>query len=252
MEKELFGSIRDNYYEASDELWFWFRNSHILLKIVFFLWIVLASATMRIAGFIFSLGIILDKISVWLQSKRTLVIDKIEDVSDSLYYKKSSYLFSPLLGFLLFPVALLLGIIPKWSTTLVVGIHPDLDIGSSLEHGYFIQLGKKYLKLSKSLIVNIKEHGFFFGIIALFIALITAPITLIMSLIFFLLIILDLFGWVVSLIRKFVVSSSQAMASKSGDNAMYTIIMPALLTIFVPVYIFLLLIPKIATHEMST
>ena len=207
---------------------------------------------MKLLGFIFSLGIILDKISLWLQSKRNGVLNVIDNTTDNLSYKKSSYIISPIVAVIMFPIALLFGLIPKWSTTLMVGISPDLDIGHGTEHGYFTELGKKYLVLAKEYFVNIKEHGFFFGIFALAISIVVIPVLLLMSIAFFILIILDLLGWFVSLIRKFVVGSSQAMANKSGDNAAFAVIMPVLLTLFVPLYLVLLLIPKIATHEMNT
>lgn len=251
MEKELFGAIRDNYYKASSELWYWFKHTHFLLKVIFFIWIFVASILMKIIGFIFSLGVILDKISVWIQSKRRNLLNAVDTSAETLNYKKSSYLTSPLKVFFIFPMALFLGIIPKWSSTLAVSLHPDVDISEAVEHGYFIKLGKSYLNFIKALFVNIKGNGFFFGAFSLLISLATSPFFLIMSLIFFVLIILDWFSFLVGLIRKFVVGSSQAMANRSGNNAMNTVLMPLLLVLFVPLYLFLLLIPKIASEVSS-
>jgi hypothetical protein len=53
MKHELFGAIRDNYFTAS-------------------------SATMKLIGFLFGLGVILDNISIWLQSKRDHLVYAID------------------------------------------------------------------------------------------------------------------------------------------------------------------------------
>ena len=252
MKKELFGTIRDNYYRASDGLWSWFNQTNLIIKIMFFVWIVLASSLMKIIGFVFSLGVFLDVISVWIQSKRTIIITAVENMSNNLSIYKVSYIGSPIKAILLSPIAFFFGIIPKWSSTLAVGIHPDLDISTATEYGYFTQLGKAYSKLSLSLFSNLKQHGLFFSPLGLLFALVFGIVIFSISLFFFILIILDYIGWIVSFIRKFVVSSSQAMANQSGKSFMTTIYIPVLLTLFVPLYIALLLIPKIATHEIDS
>ena len=249
MEKELFGAIRDNYNHASENLWYWHRRQNSFVKLLTFIWVAPASIIMQIIGFIFSLGVLLDKISVWLQSKRNYIVDAVDDSSSDLRYYKSSYFLTPIKVVLLSPVALLLGIIPKWSTTLVTAIHPDFDISTGVEHGYFTTLGKTYLNLTKELFKNIGRHGNLFVLPALIISVILAPVLVLISIIFFALILLDIVGWVVGLIRKFVVSSSAAMARTSGNNFGSVISMPIIMTLFVPIYIVLLLIPKIATYD---
>ncbi len=251
MEKELFAAIRDNYDQASTELWWWFRQKNILLKMIFIFWVLAASITMRIFGFLFSLGIILDKISLWLQSKREWFVNKIEDSKYQIGGGKFPYLFQPIFALILSPIALIFGLIPKWSATLAISAHPDLDNSHGTEYGYFTELGRKYSSLSRAMLSKIFAHGVIFSPIAFAFSLFAVPLLLLVAAIFFALLILDMFGWVVNLIRKFVVSSSENFARSSGKNVFNVILMPTLLTIFVPLYIFLLLIPKIATYEMG-
>ncbi len=249
MERELFGAIRDNYNNASVNLWYWYRRQNSFVKLLTFIWIAPASLVMKIIGFIFGLGVFFDKISLWLQSKRDNIVYAIDNSSENLRYERSAYILTPLKTLILAPIALFLGVVPKWSSTLVSAIHPDLDVGHGIEHGYFTKLGKSYLYLTKQLFGNIVKHGKLFFLPALIIALIITPITLSIAIIFFILIILDFIGWFVGLIRKFVVSSSSIMASNSGANIGSVIAMPILLAIFVPIYITLLLVPKIATYD---
>lgn len=251
MQKELFGAIRDNYYQASSELWLWLKKANFLLKFIFFIWVLIASTALKLVGFIFSLGVLLDKVSVWIQSKRRNLLNILDDCSEKLNYEKSGYITSPLLALLFFPIAIFIGLIPKWSSTFVVAIHPDLDVSEAVEHGYFFQLGKKYIKLISKLFKNIATHGYFFGLFSFLISLISCPFILLMSFICFILIILDWLSLLVGFIRKFVINSSQGMARRVGDNVVFTILMPVLLIVFVPLYVFLLLIPKMVTDMDS-
>lgn len=249
MEKELFGAIRDNYNHSSDNLWKWYRRQNFFTKIIVFIWILLSSITMKVIGFIFGLGVILDKMSVWLQSKRKYFINLIDSSSSSLWYNKFSYISAPIVAFMIAPIALVFGLIPKWSSTIAVAVHPDFDVSTGIDHGYFAKLGKSYLKLAKELFKNINKHGYFFMLPALIVSLLTAPFISIISLVFFILILLDFIGWIVGLIRKFVVSSSSSLAKTAGNSFGRAVAIPIIMTLFVPLYITLLLIPKIATYD---
>jgi len=249
LENELFGTIRDNYFMASSEIWRWNSYQNFFVRFIVFPWLIVVSIIMKTIGFLFGLGVILDLVSVWLQKTRNSVVHVIESSAYNLRYEAFSYFTSPVKSLILAPIVLFLGIIPKWSSTIAVAIHPDLDVSYGIEHGYFIKAGKAYLKLSKMLFICINKHGILVGIFALIIATIFSPITLLIAFFFFSLIILDWIGWLVGLLRKFVVSSSMTMANLSGKNIGTVVLMPILLTLFVPVYIALLLIPKIATYD---
>lgn len=249
MEKELFGAIRDNYNYASDNLWRWHRRQGIFTRIITFIWIGVSSTIIKIIGFIFGLGVILDYISVWLQNQRNNFINLIDKSAQTLCYRKISYMSAPILAFVLAPIALIFGLIPKWSSTIVAAAHPDLDFSLGTEHGYFVKLGKSYLNLAKALFININKHGYFFILPALLIFIFSTPIVILISLVFFLLVVLDIIGWVVGLIRKFVILSSAFFAKKTDSNIVSIISMPILMILFVPIYIVLLLIPKIATYD---
>ena len=107
---------------------------------------------------------------------------------------------------------------PKWSSTLVTILDSNINPSLGVDHGYFTKLAKAYLQFSKELFLNINKHGKLFILPATIIAIVVMPIFIIISTIFFILIILDYIGWIVSLIRKFVVFSSASMARNSGKN----------------------------------
>lgn len=251
MEKELFGAIRDNYFNASKQMWKWRKYKNFFIRSITLPWILVASIIMKIIGLLFGLGVVLDIISIWLMKRRNSTISMIDSSANNLRYSATAYFSTPIKCAILAPIVLLLGIIPKWSTTLVVAIHPDIDVSFGTEHGYFKLAGKSYANLAKMFFVGINKHGIFFTIIAFPIAIIVAPISFIIACFFFALIILDWFGWLVSMLRKFVVSSSEKMANASGKNILYVVLMPIFLILFVPIYIALLLIPKIATYDRT-
>ncbi len=205
MSTELFGAIQSNYNKASFELWSWFKNRNIILKTISLPWIIIASISMNIIGIIFSLGIFLDKISIWLQRKRDWFVNYLDNVAHDIKNEKIQYILSPFWATIVFPIALFLGIIPKWSSTIVSVVHPDLDVSTGTEYGYFTQLGQKYFAISKALLSNAVSHGILFSPISLIISIIFTPLHLLIAILLFLLIVLDWLGYIVSLIRKFVV-----------------------------------------------
>ncbi len=251
MEKELFGAIRDNYYDGSSRLWSWLNRKNIFLKILFSPWVLVSSCFLLLIGFVFSLGVILDKFSVFLLNKRHGTIDIIHNSANNLRYSKMSYLTTPLKAILLSPIAFILGIIPKWSSTILSAPFDDISTSYEKDYGFFQNLGNSYIFLSKKMFVNISQHGYFFAIFALIITLITVPLTIAIALFFYIFIILDYVGWIVAKLRLFVVHSSYKFSDNIGTNNFNSFVMPILLVIFVPIYIFLLLIPKVATYDVD-
>jgi hypothetical protein len=247
MSVELFGKISENYDNASKNLWYWHRYKNVLIKIVTIPWILLSSIAMKAISIFFSMGIIFDKLSIWLEKQRHHVISSLESSNRNLQWNKIAYITSPLKAALLAPIALFLGIFPKWSSTIMaVGTGDGFSHGT--EHGFFTQLGKHYLVLVKNMFSYAFSHGFFFGLIAIVLSTIVAPVALIISAIFFILIILDLLSWLVELIREFIVVSSAYLARNVGNNFISTVFFPVVLTLLVPVYVVLILIPKISSQ----
>lgn len=249
MEKELFGAIRDNYYLAGKSLWSWLKNRHIILQIIFFLWVLIASLAMYGIGFIFSLGVVLDKFSVFILEKRDLSIDFISKSTDKLYYSKTAYFLTPILAILISPICFILGIIPKWSSTILSTADAEFETSYEKEFGFFKRLGNSYLNLVAHLFKNLNSHGYLFAILALITTLLSSPILILIGLFFYIFIILDYVGWIVSIMRQFVVDSSYKFARNIGTSSVNSFLMPVLLVIFVPVYIVLLLVPKIASYD---
>lgn len=247
MSVELFGEISNNYVNAAKELWSWHKYKNIVVKILMLPWVVIASATMKVIALIFMAGIIFDKLSLWLERQRKSVIAVLENKNRKLAINKSAYILSPILAGLLAPIALLLGIFPKWSSTLMV-VSTDDSFSSGTEHGFFFQLSKQYFLLVTNMLANSFKHGAIFWIVAIPLTLIVTPIALIISLMFLVLTVLDILSWLVELIRQFIVSSSAALSRRSGSSIGGVIFYPTILVLLVPVYLVLLLIPKISSQ----
>lgn len=243
---ELFEKISDNYSQASHRVWSWHRYSNILMKIIYLPWVIFASIVLNIIAFIFGLGILLDRLSLWLQSKRYKLLDQLDDSIHDIYWKKSGYISSPISATLLIPFALLFGIFPKWSSTV-----SEAAISTDTQHGFFVDVSQKYFSLVVSMLKNIFKHGIFVSLISIPSAIIFAPFFAGVALFFSLLIILDLFSWLIEIIREFVINSSEFLAHNTSRNMFNVVVMPLLLVGLFPIYIFLLLIPKISTQNNS-
>lgn len=166
MSVELFGEISSNYANAAKELWSWHKYTNIIVKILMLPWVVIASAVMKVISLIFMAGIIFDKLSLWLESQRKSVISTLENKNHELAINKSAYIVSPLMAGLLAPIALLLGIFPKWSSTLMA-VSTDDSFSGGTKHGYFLQLSKQYSILVKNMLTNSFKHGAIFWVIAI-------------------------------------------------------------------------------------
>lgn len=247
MSVELFGEISGNYGDAARNLWEWHRDKNIVIRLISFPWIIFASIIMKIVSMFFSLGVIFDALSIWLENQRHHVVKSLESLNENISISKLAYFSSPIKAALLAPIALFLGVFPKWSST-VMALGAGDDISEGTDHGFFWQLSKQYFFLVRNMFSYSFSHGFFFGLIGLVLSVIVTPVALIIALIFSVLIILDALSWFVELIREFIVWSSSTLARRTGNSLVGNIFYPTLLTILVPLYIALLIIPKISSQ----
>lgn len=247
MSVELFGEISGNYGNAAGNLWGWHKSKNFIIRVITFPWIVFASIIMKIASIIFGFGVIFDVLSIWLENQRHLVIEALESLNENISRSKLAYISSPIKAAFLAPIALFLGIFPKWSSTIMALGGGD-EISGGTDHGFFWQLSKQYFFLVKNMFSYSFSHGFIFGLIGLVLSVIVTPIALVIAIIFAILIILDALSWFVELIREFIVWSSSTLARKTGNSLLGSIFYPTLLTLLVPLYIALLIIPKISSQ----
>ena len=246
---DLFESISANYSLAGRGVKRWYGRLPLLAKLIAWPWPLLAIPVLSVLSLLFKLGIVFDAMARWLERRRTRMIGALRRWETDLAYSAGAYFTVPILGTLLLPLVILLGVFPKFSTT------SDFDTGDTqldIDHGFFWQVGTGYLRIARSLLTNVARHGVLFLPIALLIALFTAPAAAVVGALMLVLIVLDWLGWLIDRIRGWVVTSSGQLARRAGDGLFGSVAMPLLLTLLFPVYILLLLIPKVASYDSSS
>jgi len=242
---ELFQSMRGNYQTAAQNLWLWYRRQYSLLKWLIWPWPLLVGSVLGLIGGVFALLSVLDGLARWLRRRREAVVSRLENSANRLCWYKSAYFTAPLVGLFWFPLGILLGLFPKFSSEVDSG---DADVN----HGFFFRLAKAYLLLGKNLLTCSLRHGVLFFPIALLIAGFTAPVAVMAGLFFLVFILLDAIGFLVDLLRQGVVNSSRVLARGTDSNLFTALALPLLLILLFPVYLLLLLIPKISTYDSGS
>ena len=246
---ELFESIASNYTLAAAGVRRWYGRLPTLAKILAWPWPLLAIPVLTLLSLLFRLGVVFDIMARWLERHRSKIINALERWEIDLSLSNVAYFSVPIKGILLLPLVILLGVFPKFSTT---SEFDSDETGLDIEHGFFWQVSKGYLRIGRALMRNVGRHGVLFMPLALIIALFAAPSAVVVGLFFMLFIFLDWLGWLIDRIRGWVVNSSAGLARRSGDNLLSSIVMPLALTLLFPVYLLLLLIPKVATYDSSS
>ena len=237
---EIFKEISDNYKLASSNIWHWHHSKNFLIKLLSLVSILTMSFLLYVVSILLRVGFILDWISRKLNANRISILTLLKKANYSLDNSKTDFIIFPMKVVFISPIALLLGIIPKWSYSMTNGLDDAVD------HGYFRDLANNYLSLVKNLLLNLFSHGVLFSIISIPIMIITTPIFILISIIFYALIILDIVGFIVEELRKIVVNSSRILADNAGNNFINTLVNPAVMIFLIPIYIVILFIPKIA------
>lgn len=247
---QLFETMSYNFKLSANGVWAWYRKQYFATKVLALIWAVIASIILTSISWIFKIGIIFDFLASWLQKGRNKVISRLDRWANDLKWKKFAYFTVPIKIVLLLPLALLLGILPKFSTEVdVVGADNDkVDIN----HGFFFKVAVAYLVIAKSLIFSSFKHGILFIPIGLLISFYIVPMAILIALFFFIFILLDLLGWIIEVIRNLVLSSSYNLAKNTGNNTFTVILLPSLLIILFPIYILLILIPKISSYDSNS
>ncbi len=247
---ELFQSMRGNYQTAARNVWFWYRRQHSLVKLLAWPWPLLAGSVLGVIGWFFAVLTLFDGLAVWLQNRRNGVLIRLENQANALRWRKSAYFTAPLAGVFWFPFAIVLSLSPKLSSSVDGEVSASMDM--NVHHGFFFRLANAYGLLGKNLLTYSFRHGVVFFPIALLIAVVFAPLAVLAGLFFLVFILLDAIGFLNDLLRRGVVNSSRVLANWTNANLFAVLAAPLLLAILFPVYLLLLLIPKISTYDSGT
>jgi len=219
--------MTNSFKHARQNLWKWCQKRYFLIKPITCLWALLVSVIlMPISGF-FKLGLIFDKIGLWLDIKRQKIINCLKSSADSLSRLKRAYFFTPIKMIFCFPFAILLAILPQISGNVMI---ENEAAGEDLS--FLRDTRQSYFNIAKNLLQNIAKHGILFIPIAFVIAIPAALIAILFGLIFLILRILDPIGYLIGKLKDFTASSSKKLANNTGNHVFNAFFNPILLVLF--------------------
>jgi hypothetical protein len=241
----FFHAISNSFKEANQNSWRWCKRQPIVIKPISCLWTIIVSLFLRFISVILKLGFPIDKIGVWLDKYRKKICRSIKNINESLSVSRLAYFTAPIKMTVYFPFAVLLGIIPQAGGC--IGIDDEMN---GEDESFFAIIKKTYFQIAKSLIKNSWKHGFWFFPIAFPISIPASLLAYCLGFAFGLLLWLDPVGLMVGKFKTSIVSISQKLASKVGDNIFYAFLFPILLVaIIFPVFLFLVLISFLVSEK---
>ncbi len=219
--------MTNSFKHARQNLWKWCQKRYFLIKPITCLWALLVSVIlMPISGF-FKLGLIFDKIGLWLDSKRKKIINCLKSSADSLSRLKRAYFFTPIKMMLCFPFAILLAILPQLSGNVMI---ENEAAGEDLN--FLRDTRQSYFNIAKNLLQNLAVHGIWFWPIAFVIAIPAALVAILLGFIFLILRILDPIGYLIGKLKDFTASKSKKLADNTGNHVFNAFFNPILLVLF--------------------
>jgi hypothetical protein len=234
----FFQTMANSFKDTRENLWKWCKKRFFLIKPITCLWAILVSIIFRPISWFFKLGVVFDKIGLWLDNKRQKMIYCLKSSADSLSRSKRAYFLTPIKMMFCFPFAILLAIVPQLSGNVMI---ENEAAGEDLS--FLRDTRQSYFKIAKNLLQNIAVHGILFLPIAFFIAIPATLIAILLGLIFLILRLLDPLGGFIGGLKDFTASRSKQLADNSGNHVFNAIFNPILLVLFAfPIATFLVLI----------
>ncbi|MCP4701019.1 MAG: hypothetical protein GY862_29825 [Gammaproteobacteria bacterium] len=239
--------MSNNFRVAARGLWNWQRRQSLLLKLIAWIWVLPAGLVLTLISWVFKLGWIFDFFARLLRGGRNWALSILNRGARRLQWRKSAYLTVPVTGLVLWPLAILLGLFPKLGADLDAADDPADAF--DMDHGFFFALTKSYLLIGWNYLRYSFSQGLFMPV-ALFLSLFVVPSAWAIALFFAVFILLDWLGVIVEWIRRGVASSSHALAIRAGRNIFFVMVIPVLLVVLFPIYVLLLLIPKVSSYDV--
>gem|GEM_PF-2828694 len=243
----LFVSTSDGYLSAARSLWSWLKGSPWLLRPIWLFWVVPASLVVWFLGGLIRGGIVFDFIASLVDGLRDRVIGQIQRRAYAMAASRLAYLLAPLWMLVWLPVVLIVGFVPKIGLAEVLIDHHWDDHDGKPDGRFFQRAATAYQGVLSAALRGLTGHGWaFFPVAAVvmvaMVALCAAAIGLCWS--------LRLLDWVSSItdwLRKAVVRSAAGLGRGAGSGLFGALVCPVLLAGLFPLFLAVLLVPKLST-----
>ena len=248
MSDGLFANVSSGYRIGARSLWVWLGDTHWLFKPFGIIWVLPTSAILWGIGLALYVLVVFDVLAAWVDGIRNWLLGVLERTAEAMVERRWSYFVAPLTIIPTLPLIVAAGLLPKLGIATLIphghdhdgpDIHPD--------GGYFRSAARLFRHLAQASWRGLWGHGLLFVPFALPIAAITLPLTLGGAVLFTALTALDLISFLVNWLRRGVTTIIDSLAWGARNSMVSAVINPALMILLLPVFVAVLLIPKLST-----
>lgn len=245
MHSGLFAAMASGYSLGARSLWSFLRGLPLILRPVVALWVIPASLVLKLTGLLFSVGIVFDVLAAMVDRIRGGILGWLRGTIAGMQSSRLVYVFAPVPVVVLTPLVLLAGLLPKIGMQDVVFDHDDTEVEP--DGRYYGRVRRVYGELVTTALAGLAGHGWWFLPLALAPGLLIAVWGLGCTVLAFALQALDLISWLVDWLRNVATGTLHSLGRGAGSGFVGAVAAPVVMVVLAPIYLLILLIPKLST-----
>jgi len=248
MKPGIYAHIANSYKQASGNCLTYMRRLPWILRPFFFPVALLYALVLLLISAVFYFLIILDKLGQFTDWVRKSILNAM---SNQRYYLDESlmdFIFRPIFLVLLSPLFLASLIVPKMSSDPVEDFIAQETAGVLDGAGAFKVVNKIVWGAAKRLFSYVSNTSLLLMPITASIAIIYSIVLIVIGLLFAILIPLDWVSLLIESMRQHIARTAYRLQNKVDRNFGSFLFVPILLTLLVPVFLALLIVPKFTTQ----
>jgi hypothetical protein len=245
----IFSNVARSYIRAAENNWRYLGHTSWFIKFPVFFITALYSIILLIIGLIFYMGILIDilgRITDWI---RKLILNTMKKQSHSIDNGFFSFLFRPLLLIVLSPFLLVSLFIPKLSSEPIAEFITSESSQALDGAGTFGLIKSMFWQTaSRNLFYFVSNTYLLLKPITALIAVVYSILFIIIGFFFALLIPLDFISFLIESLRQKIARIAHKLANSICDSFFKFLFVSPLLMVLAPIFILLLIIPKITSQ----
>lgn len=243
----IFASVGQSYFNALDSISHYWQRAHWLLKPVLFPVACLYSLALLIISVIFYAGIVFDWLGKLTDWTRQSILNAMKNQSDRIDNSLSAFLFRPIWLLLLSPLLLGSLLFPKLSSDTLDSFGGDADDFFEGD-GAFKMVNAVFLQGAGRLFDYVAHTHLLLKPLTAAVAIVYSLMLIAVGFGFALLIPLDWLSSLVETIRQWIARTAYQLQHRISESFAHFLLMPLLLIALAPVFMVLLIIPKMTSQ----
>lgn len=248
MSTGIFSTVGQSYFQAASNNWYyWWRWVHWLFKLPLLPVVIVYSVILWLIGLVFSAGIVFDWLGQLTDSIRQYILNAMREHSYRIDEGLGDFLFRPIWLVLLAPFLLISLLCPKLSSETGNGFGSGADDFFDGDGAFKTTSGLFFQAIKRLFSYAVHTH-WLLKLPALGVAIFYTVYLVQFGVVFALLIPLDWLSRCVEALRQRIARTAHQLQYRIYQDFFKFLFISPLLIALAPVFMFLLIIPKITSH----